>query len=329
MISIAKCSDFGSPFCPCILAESGRCPVCNVARGDDFCDCHTDAGFCVYQELVRNGGRARQPRQSISCQITKVLRFAGVVFIRFRVPLEMESELKKPGSFVFIRNDENPLFDLPVSIQYDENYVGTVGASIIINGPKTFRFRDIAEGDSIMVKGPYFNGLTGLGNIFSCRNEDCLVIAKGIGLLPSVSTICHLKSRGNNVKILVDPGEFPLDLTDFHLSLFELEAERCRIVSSDSLSEEFKDSLLKFIVAGGRFIHIGASDYVITLITSFLRQIGRTDIRLSSSNNAKMCCGDGICGACTENVPGRSSVHFCKEQVDVWDIDIKKMAKYR
>jgi len=329
MISNTKCSDFGSSYCPCILAESGRCPVCYVIRGVGPCGCQSDSNFCVYKELRKNNGKARPTRQTISCQVTKVLKFAEVVFIRFRVPVDMEKDLKRPGSFVFIRNDENPLFDLPVSIQYDENCVGTVGVSIIINGPKTFRFKNIKEGDNIMVKGPYFNGQMGLGNIYSCKGQDCLVIAKGIGLLPSISTICHLKAQGNRVSILIDPGDFPQELTDFHLSLFELEAQKCKILSTDSLTDEFKGVIQKFVEAGGKFIHIGASDYVITLITAFLKQIGHTEILLSSSNNAKMCCGDGICGACTENVPGRSSVHYCKEQVDVWDIDIKQTAKYR
>jgi len=329
MLPFAKCSDFGSTFCPCILAESGKCPVCNVTRGENFCDCRTNGGFCVFQELSQNKGKARPARQTISCQVTKVLKFDGVIFIRFRVPYDMENDLKKPGSFVFIRNHEESLFNFPVSIQYDESSVGSVGASIILNGPKALSFKDIKEGDNIMVKGPYFNGLMGIANIYSCKDEDCLILVKGIGLLPSVSTICHLKSSGNRVRIIVDPGEFPPKLTNSHLELFELDAERCRMVESDSLTEEFRNEILHFTESGGRYIHIGASDFVITLVTDFLRIIGRTDVRLSSSNNAKMCCGDGICGACTENVPGRSSVHYCKEQVDVWDIDIKKAAKYR
>jgi succinate dehydrogenase/fumarate reductase-like Fe-S protein len=42
------------------------------------------------------------------------------------------------------------------------------------------------------------------------------------------------------------------------------------------------------------------------------------NIKLAISNNNLICCGEGVCGACTVNINGQR-VKTCKSQVDSRD----------
>ena len=66
-------------------------------------------------------------------------------------------------------------------------------------------------------------------------------------------------------------------------------------------------------------IHLGLSDYVMKRMIGYVADKGNGDTRLSAINNARMCCGEGICGACTVSSDSREIIHLCKTQMDVAD----------
>lgn len=320
MLVNGACADYGSEFCPCYLAESGSCVVCSRVNGKDSCDCRIyGGGFCVLEELERQNGKAKPVRPTITCKVITVFHRDSFSFFRLKVPPALEQSLMHPGSFVFVRIEDNPWFDLPVSVQYDESTVGSIGMSVILRGPKTMGFAKLKQGDTVFLRGPFFNGLYGKREIQSQNSGKCLLLIRGIGLLPSISVISHLREQQNDVRILLDETGFPKKDLMFYLDLFELTAESfCLVTDDGKLSEAAKEQIQSFLASGGDFIHIGASEYVIHLVTAFLKETGAEHVRISCCNNAKMCCGEGICGACTFVSSEKRTIHSCKEQVSIW-----------
>lgn len=319
MIINGLCADYGSRYCPCILAETGGCVVCSQVNGKAFCDCKASGGICVKEELLRNGGKARPGRETYACEVTTVMHQEGLVFLRVQVPLMLESEVKRPGGFVFVRRQgASSWYDVPISVQYEEMNVGSIGMTILLRGVKTLPFRDIAVGNTLLVRGPYMNGLLGLQHLEMQQTGRCLVLAKGIGLLPSVSVARYLQSRHNEVEVHVDEGGFPAHIQKFCLELFDLSYEPLTLLDTEGrLTAEVRRCIERFAADGGQLIHVGASEYVIHQVAAYLDAIGRPDIRLSACNNARMCCGEGVCGACTEVTADKRVIHHCKEQVNV------------
>ncbi len=192
MIINGLCVDYGSRFCPCILAETGGCVVCSQVNGKDFCDCKASGGVCIKQELLRNGGKAKPGRMTYEGEVMSVIHHDGLVFFRVKVPLSLEQDVKRPGGFVFIRRkDAASWYDVPISVQYEEMMVGSIGMTVLLRGVKTFQFKDLSEGDTLLIRGPFNNGLLGLQHLEMQQSGRCLILTKGIGLLPSVSTVVY------------------------------------------------------------------------------------------------------------------------------------------
>ena len=67
-------------------------------------------------------------------------------------------------------------------------------------------------------------------------------------------------------------------------------------------------------------IHLGLSDHLLKKAIERIEHIDPTRrIDLSCINNAHICCGEGICGACTKNLGVDHTVRLCKEQSDLYD----------
>lgn len=321
MLVNGDCVDYGSEYCPCILAETGHCVVCSRVNGSDNCDCRIyGGGFCVLEELNRNNGKAKPFRQTYKCSVITVIKHNDFIFMRLNVPSDLEYEVKVPGSFVFMRTNENNWFDTPISVQYDECLVGSIGVYILTCGIKTEYFANLKVGDTVFLRGPFTSGLLGKRELQSQKNGKCLVFAKGVALMPSISVINYLKKQGNDVKIFVDECSFPKEYLKIHLDLYELNSEPIVLVDENGiLTEIAKNTICNFVNNGGELIHIGTSEYVIHLITDYLKLIQAKHVRITCCNNEKMCCGEGICGACTSTKSSRRTVHSCKEQISIWE----------
>ena len=241
------------------------------------------------------------------------------VFFRVKVPLSLEREVKRPGGFVFVRRkDAASWYDVPISVQFEEMMVGSIGMTVLFRGVKTAQFKDLAEGDTLLIRGPFNNGLLGLQHLEAQQSSRCLILTKGIGLLPSVSAVRYLQSRHNETELYVDEGNFSPSILKFQLDLFELPYRPLTLLDDDDeLSTPAKHVIRRFVTDGGSLIHVGASEYVIHQVAAYLHYIGSSHVKLSACNNAKMCCGEGVCGACTEITADRRVIHHCKEQVKI------------
>ena len=264
-------------------------------------------------------------RQSYRCKVSTVIPFDDVIFVRAEVPYELELELVAPGSFVFVRINENPFFDTPISVLFTEFSTGTIGFAVITKGVKTVPFQALKSGDFVFLRGPYFNGVFGRQALQHQMDGNALVLARGIGFLPSLSVIAALHHQHNQTKIFLDWSNFNAKLLAFFHDFFELNSERCTLLGPSGMTAEAKEMIRNALDENANFIHIGGSDFLACEVVNFLKECRCMDIRLSCCNNAKLCCGEGICGACTHNDSAQRVRRLCKEQIDPYYIAERNM----
>lgn len=296
------CIDCGTEFCPCHLAESGECIICSQLHGECFCDCVNWKGVCVYQEFFNNGMKVKEGRKTYNCNVIKVDKLEDdLMKIKFSVPHKLAIDLVRPGSYIFIRTDENYFFDIPISIMESDIDNNTLTVVVEVRGVKTKRLKDIQEGGEIVIRGPYWNGVFGQQNIEKQKNNNCLILARGIGMAPMLPVLRKLQSNNNEVDLYVDTAPFSNNFINDYVSNLDVSMKETNLLEKGKLSEEGK-----FIVRNSvmdkdiSLIHLAGADILTYSIIEYLDEIGRGDILLSCCNNFKMCCGEGVCATCTK-----------------------------
>lgn len=312
------CIDCGTEYCPCKLAETGECIMCSQLHNKHFCDCVNWKGVCVYQEFYNNNNKAKEGRKTYNCKVTAIDKIdKNLLMIKFTSPHKLAFDLVKPGSFIFIRTDENTFFDVPISIMESDINNNIITIVIEIRGIKTKRIESIKTGEYIVIRGPYFNGVFGIDNINSTQNANCLVLARGIGMAPMMPVIRKLKSLNNEVDVYVDSSPFNNKFAKKYLDAFNIPLKETNLLDKGSISEEGKFIIDNSIVDKDiKLIHIAGADILTYSVMNYLDEIGHSELKLSCCNNFKMCCGEGICGACTCRYSGHRVKRFCKLQGD-------------
>ena len=311
------CIDLGTEFCPCKLAENGECLICSQCQGECFCDCLNWKGVCVYQEFHNNGNKAKEGRKTYDCTVAEVTNYDDkVIIISFKAPHKLVLDLVKPGSYIFIRTDENKYFDVPISIMDSDIENDVISVAVEIRGIKTNRLLNTKENENIVIRGPYWNGVFGLKNIDVQNNGKSLVLARGIGLAPMIPVIRRLESKGNKVTVALDKEPFNENFTKKFLVKYDIDIKEKNLLEKGKLSEYAKVIIKDALNDGVNYIHIAGADILTYNVIDYLDEIGRGDVALSCCNNFKMCCGEGICGACTARFSGHKVKRFCKNQAD-------------
>ena len=211
------CIDAGTEYCPCKLAESGECLLCSQLHGSTFCDCLNWKGICIYQEFYYNGNKAKEGRKTYNCIVEdRTLYDNEVLLIKFKAPHKLVIDLSKPGSFIFIRTEENIYFDVPISILDANIDTNIISIMIEIRGVKTKKLLEIKEGGNITIRGPYWNGVFGVKNIKKQKDSNAIVLARGIGMAPMLPVIKKLKENNNQVTVILDKAPFKdIYVTDY------------------------------------------------------------------------------------------------------------------
>ena len=315
----SKCSNYATDTCPCVLAENGSCIVCSMCRGEDICTCTDTVSYCILQELKNNKGKARPHHESIPCEVMYVKEYEDVFhFVRIKVP--DAEKYKRLGAYVLIRTKENPFFDVPISVLYEDYENDTIGLLINSVGIKTKCLQSLKKGDMIYVRGPYFNGVQGRKSVELLKDGRALMICRGIGFIPSLHVIGTLRQNNNSVEVYVDEGQFSGHLLNFFRDLQEVGVKEVNICNQGELTDEICRIIDRAVEAGISLIHLGLSDYLQKKVLDYIEQVD-TEGRMSISciNNAHISCGEGICGACTKNLLANHTVRLCKEQLSMRD----------
>lgn len=314
------CIDAGTDYCPCYLAETNNCLICSQLQGKLFCDCVNWKGVCIYQEYIWNGSRRKEPRENLAVDITaKEIINQKVMFLRIKVTRTLSRELNHPGSYIFLKDEKYPdFFDVPTSILFSDEINETVDILLQMYGAKTKILFD--DTSSLIMRGPYWNGIIGLKNIKSISNRNCLILARGIAQAPCVLVAKKLRLAGNNVSVILDTGNSKTNFSkkyfeDLGCSILEME-----IMCNKTINEKARSAILKIISdEDTAFVFSGGSDimhkYIINTITSAPQKV-----LFACTNNSSICCGEGICGSCGTSLKDGRKIKACKAQIDPMDI---------
>jgi NAD(P)H-flavin reductase len=174
----------------------------------------------------------------------------------------------------------------------------------------------------VIFRGPFWNGIIGLRHIKSLQNGKALLLVRGIGQAPAVPVAQKLIQGGNEVEILLDKGKIG---SDFTASLFQDMG--CHVVQKEVLALE-KLALREDVAAllrekiekdGVQLIYCGGPDFLAQGVSKIIQEVGG-DVELACSNNAKLCCGEGVCGSCQIRLSDGCRVRSCKTQIAPRDI---------
>lgn len=313
----ASCIDINSPYCPCLLAETNHCVFCSHLRGEPVCDCNW-SGVCILYERrwqPKNGvWRGDKPPQRIELdsEITrKELIAENTYLLEFNVGSDLAAELGKTGAFVFLRLPDDPqYFHFPVGVM---KVIGTA-VQVVVEavGPKSSRLLDFPA-KFVSVRGPYYNGVLGQPWIDNITCGTILLVAGGMGQPPALPIAARLVANNNRVIALLAPGKIgrifiDRDLEELGVTVHNVDSLRRTgngLLGRWLTDEETRPDLI--VSAGPDEQHHG----VIAAM-----QAAGVNIPMAATNNATLCCGEGICGSCERETSDDRRVRLCKVQTD-------------
>ncbi|KAB3532543.1 sulfide/dihydroorotate dehydrogenase-like FAD/NAD-binding protein [Alkaliphilus pronyensis] len=302
-----QCIDAGSEYCPCYLAEMNSCITCSRLRGKDYCDCNWP-GLCIYQEfhfLNQKKKNIREARETLI--IDKEIIEKNIIIFTLEVPHSLARQLKQPGSYIFIRNkDLEGFFDIPISIMDANEHSNYIKIAVEIQGVKTQAIKEV--NDSLLIRGPYWNGIFGLENLKKAKGKSCLIIARGIAQAPAILTIKHLLHNNNIIDVIVDKASSNINLISEYTMANLLEDD------INFYSREGQEKINLFLsMKKYDLVFIGGSDY---LQKNLFKNLNLSEMKIVVTNNNELCCGEGICGACVVYDAGGIPIRSCKTQVN-------------
>lgn len=312
---IKDCIDAGTMYCPCHLAETGDCILCSQLSGKNFCDCINWKGVCMYQEYILNNKKAKNVRKEYLCKIMKKELLENKLFIlTINAPHSLVSELVYPGSMIFMRSPESSAFyDTPISIMEADTEENTLKVAIELKGIKTKSIYKLKEDESVLIRGPFWNGVLGLKNLYKVKEGITIVIAKGIGIAPLVPVLKKLYSNGNKIIAIIDKAPFKELFGKKYFEMCNVELFYCNMLETGELTEEFKNIIGQILkVENVNLVHCDGPDILIYKLLDYLDD----SIDVSCSNNSKMCCGEGVCGTCSTRYKNHVVKKLCKVQID-------------
>ncbi|MDD6043719.1 MAG: hypothetical protein PUB87_08230 [Eubacteriaceae bacterium] len=291
------CVDAGREGCPCALAESGNCLVCSKLSGGDCNDCRW-TGVCIYTLYMQNSRRRVSGRRTSTLKVKRIINYHAdfKVFV-LDAPYGLCQRAQRAGSFVFAkRPEEKGWFGMPVSVLKADKDSCELHLGIYNCGPKSNNL--IAAAECMEIRGIYYSALSGLAGLKSDPSEN-LIYAKGIAISPLRNILDTALIDETKSRFFLDISKVSLD---FIIDYFgDLPAEK--VVFRDFLAEGFDEKELS---------HHDTN--VLALVSPYFADrieeaAGRPCLR---PNKGNMCCGEGICGACTSADDLGNTLRRCK-----------------
>ena len=329
--SKGTCIDVGTEHCPCALALTGDCLVCSRLQGKDCCDCKW-SGVCVYEELVQNGGKVRGTRRDFAADVLKKEEFGegetALTVLTLGGPRGFALRAALPGSFVFLRRKETDLWcNVPLSVLQADPQEGTLSVAVKVISAKTKAL--LEEEGALLVRGVYRSGIQGSEALLNLgRGARVLLVTRGVGIAPGILIARYLAGRAD-CDFLVDDETIS--------SRFLLRyLEGCGSVRCLRFGTEDPAGVLAGALAGAAGLSASSSDgaagqtaanatassiydAVVLLVSDYYQDLLAPVARqkfpgaaLCLANNFRMCCGEGLCGACTYRTEEGEILKMCK-----------------
>lgn len=316
------CVDAGTDYCPCYLAETNNCLICSQLKGKVFCDCINWKGVCIYQEYVWNGKKMKEPREDYNAEVKKVETInENVIFLSLKVSRTLSRELNQPGSYVFLRDEGYPeFFNVPMSIMSADEINNIVDILIQVRGVKTRPLKCIEIGQSVVIRGPYWNGIIGLKNLKTVKDQNCLMVIRGISQAPSLLVAKKLKFSNNNVFVILDGGSSKTTLSKKYFDEMGCTVTEANLLNGRTFDEDARNLIMNIIEKEKiKLVFSGGSSIIHKSVMGIIK-LFTNDILFSCTNNANICCGEGVCGSCTMRLKDGRRIKMCKTQSDPIDI---------
>jgi NAD(P)H-flavin reductase len=315
LYKIVDCIDAGSDYCPCSLAEKNECILCSQLNGKVFCDCINWKGTCIYQEFIWNNHKKQKLRQFQSFKIIgkKTIR-DDLFLLEIKVTRAMARDLNNTGAFVFLKKpDDESFFSTPISIMLVDLLKNTVTAAIRINGVKTKAINECE--DTIMVKGPYWNGIQGQKFIREIKNENCMIAARGVEAAPCVLAAKKMTRNMNHITVLLDKGRSTENFTKRYFINLGCEVKDISLCNrSGYIDDSFKALMDEQIKKHNiKTVLLGGNDIFYEETMGFIKS-NFDNINFAVVNNSTMCCGEGVCGSCMKIIDKNEKIKSCKQQ---------------
>ncbi|MBQ4649618.1 MAG: hypothetical protein IJB73_02830 [Firmicutes bacterium] len=288
-----KCVDRGSSRCPCALMEAGQCYICTMSRtGHCSCGQHWQ-GVCPYNEFLQNGGRPAADLKEVEAPVLEVADYSRQLkVVRLQVPAGFAQKCQAAGSYIMVTSLG---YKVPLSVLrsevFCENGSGFIELAVQPAGPKTMElFRP--GGDCWTVSGPFAAGLLNIEKLDF--GKPVLVIGKGTAAAPFI----NIRSRLNGA-VYIDSDK----LTDAFLETYMGDREYEKISLQHNL-----EKLLPVIDRCPQIMFLASPYYTEKILQ--MRPERKSDIIIP--NHANICCGVGICGACSYTDEDGVTVRRCK-----------------
>lgn len=314
----ASCIDINTPYCPCLLAETNHCVFCSHLKGQHVCDCNWN-GMCILYERrwqPKNGAwRGENPPKRFEAE-SKITRketiAANTYLLEIPVGADLAAELGKTGAFVFLRLPGDPqYFHFPVGVM---KVIGSDVIQVVVEavGPKSCRLLDAPTGE-VLVRGPYFNGVLGQPWIDNITCGTILLIAGGMGQPPAVPIAARLTANRNKVVALLAPGKIGSVFIDR-----DLRAMGVTVYCVDSLRRSGSSLLAQWLADEAErpdlVVSAGPDEQHHGVIAAM--QAAGVNLPMAATNNATICCGEGICGSCEHETNDDRRIRLCKVQTE-------------
>lgn len=309
----ARCIDINTPYCPCLLAQTNHCVFCSLLQGGETCSCNW-AGVCVLYEKTwqHQAGRGDDMTSTARIEteaavISRESVAAAVYSLALAVPAELAVQLDKTGAFVFLRRPEDPgYFQFPIGVIKAQGE--RIWVMVETTGPKTQR---ILDADTLLVRGPYYNGVFGQPWIDKITAGDIVVVAGGMGQPPALPIMRRLRYNNNRVTAILAPGRMGSIFIDAAAAAMGIQIHRVTSLRREGLGlvrDIVRQEPVNLLVSCGP----DAQHYS---LLDILRQM-QAEIPMAATNNATMCCGEGICGSCQKDTVQGTVIRACKTQTD-------------
>lgn len=316
--SIFNCVDAGTENCPCYLAVTGDCLTCSRLQGKDYCDCSW-RGVCIYNEFIQGNRRINNPRADFTAKIVeKKCYMEDLVVYILDVGKGFAIKASQPGSYVFMRRQSSSRFyDLPISVMFADVEKGHIHVAVKVISTKTKTL--LEENHEFVLRGVYRNGIQNVAVLKQREipGKKVLLVVKGIGLAPGILAARAL-AHSNQVDFVVDTEKISTELTGDYLQGSE---DLVGSVKYLSLKDPQDVEALKRILEKEQYAAAAvlASDYFVKTIGQLIKDT-LPDCGVAVSNNFRICCGEGICGACTTTTESGETIRLCKCQLSEEDI---------
>ena len=148
----------------------------------------------------------------------------------------------------------------------------------------------------------------GIKDIKSTSKSNCLIILNGLSQVNSINVIQRLIDNGNKVDVFINHNGVILDtvvqkIYDLGANIYHIDIAQ----DKEFISDYIKSNYIKLVYSGG-------SNHFNKSVMDIVDYVDE-NIKLAVSNNNLICCGEGICGACSIDLNG-VKVKTCKTQVN-------------